>query len=69
MTGALRVGVNRKAAAVGALVVLRKPLNVEETCAQFEKEFHARAAGEPKSVRPTPAPESSGDSAESMGRL
>lgn len=42
MTGALRVGVNRRAAAVGALVVLRKPLNLDETCAQFEREFAQR---------------------------
>ena len=43
MTGALRLGISRRAAAVGALVVLRKPLSVEETCAQFEKEFRQRA--------------------------
>ena len=43
MTGALRLGISRRAAAVGALVVLRKPLSVEETCAQFEKEFQQRA--------------------------
>lgn len=48
MTGVLQLGLNRKATAVGALVVLRKPLNVEETCAQFEREFQQRdAAGSP----------------------
>lgn len=46
MTGTMRLGLNRRAAAVGALVVLRKPLSVEETCAQFEREFRQRA--EPK---------------------
>lgn len=42
MTGVLQLGLNRKAAAVGAKVVLRKPLVVEETCAQFEREFQQR---------------------------
>lgn len=47
MTGVLRPGLTKKAAAVGALVVLRKPLNIEQTCAQFEREFRQRteAAG------------------------
>jgi CheY-like chemotaxis protein len=44
MTGAMRLGLNRKAEAVGALVVLRKPLNVDETCAQFEHQFHQRTS-------------------------
>jgi len=53
MTGALRVGVNRRAAAVGALVVLRKPLNVEETCAQFEREFRQRTGQQPPAATET----------------
>jgi two-component system response regulator MprA len=47
MTGALRIGVNRKAAAPGALLVLRKPLNIDETCAQFEQEFRQRTQDQP----------------------
>ena len=70
MTGALRVGVNRKAAAFGALLVLRKPLNMEETCAQFEREFREQQTGRPaRAAAPTPAPETGGGSAESLGRL
>ncbi|MDO8544288.1 MAG: response regulator [Opitutaceae bacterium] len=42
MTGVLRPGLTKRAAAVGALVVLRKPLNIEATCAQFEREFRQR---------------------------
>ena len=42
MTGVLRPGLTKKADAVGALVVLRKPLNIEQTCAQFEREFRHR---------------------------
>ena len=42
MTGTLRLGLNKRAAAVGALVVLRKPLSVEETCEQFEREFRRK---------------------------
>lgn len=47
MTGVLRPGLTKKAAAVGALVVLRKPLDIEQTCVQFEREFRerSRAAG------------------------
>ena len=68
MTGALRVGVNRKAAALGALLVLRKPLNVQETCAQFEEEFQRRQTGRPARA-PAPVTENTGGSAESLGRL
>jgi hypothetical protein len=64
------VGVNRKVAALGALLVLRKPLNVEETCAQFEKEFQNQGASRPpRNLTPTPAPGIEGGSAESLGRL
>lgn len=71
MTGGLRVGVNRKAAALGALLVLRKPLNVEEICAQFETEFRQIESGRPSAppAAQTPAPASGGSSAESLGRL
>ncbi len=70
MTGGLRVGVNRRATALGALHVLRKPLNVDEVCAQFEHEFHRRETGSPLPA-PDAAPETggSGGSAESLGRL
>ncbi len=44
MTGTLRLGLNKRAAAVGALVVLRKPLSVEDTCEQFEREFRQQTA-------------------------
>lgn len=56
MTGTLRPGTSRRAAAVGALVVLRKPLNVEETCTQFEREFRQR-----KSAADPADPGTSGD--------
>jgi CheY-like chemotaxis protein len=69
MTGGLRVGVNRKAAAFGALLVMRKPLNVEEVCTQFENEFHARATGQARTAPAAPPPVTSGGSAESLGRL
>ena len=49
MTGVLRLGVNKRAAAVGALVVLRKPLNVQETCEQFEREFRQRTSPDAQS--------------------
>ena len=52
MTGALRLGLSRRATAVGALVVLRKPLVVEETCEQFEREFRLREAPNPPTTSP-----------------
>lgn len=57
MTGVLQLGLNRKAAAVGALLVLRKPLDVDQICAQVEKEIQARdAAGGPASGADSPPP-------------
>jgi len=47
MTGAMRLGLNRRAESVGALVVLRKPLNVDQTCAQFEQQFRERNKQQP----------------------
>lgn len=46
MTGLMRPGIAKKAEAAGALLVLRKPLKITETCAQFEQEFEARAQAE-----------------------
>lgn len=45
MTGLMRPGIAKKAEAAGALLVLRKPLKISETCAQFEQEFEARSRG------------------------
>jgi CheY-like chemotaxis protein len=42
MTGALQLGLTKKGNAVGAVLVLRKPFNVDEVCAQFEQAFEAR---------------------------
>lgn len=44
MTGILQPGLTKRAEAVGALVVLRKPLNLEEICGKFEREFRERTA-------------------------
>jgi CheY-like chemotaxis protein len=43
MTGALDPEVGKSAAAVGALLVLRKPFNTDAMCAMLEREFAARA--------------------------
>jgi len=45
MTGVMRPALAKKAAAAGALLVLRKPFPVEEVCAQIEAEFQKRAEG------------------------
>ncbi|MDO8541972.1 MAG: response regulator [Opitutaceae bacterium] len=42
MTGMLRPGLTKRTRDAGALVVLRKPFNVVDTCKQFELEFEAR---------------------------
>lgn len=56
MTGVLQLGLNRRAASVGALLVLRKPLDVDAICAQIEQEIQRRStAGEPGATPPTPA--------------
>jgi CheY-like chemotaxis protein len=57
MTGVLQLGLNRKAAAVGALLVLRKPLDVDAICAQIEQELQQRKAtgGSPDATPPPPA--------------
>ncbi len=39
MTGVLRPGLSRRAANVGAVLLLRKPLNLDATCAAIETEF------------------------------
>ena len=47
MSGVLRPGLAKKAAAAGALLVLRKPFPVEEVCAYLEQEFQKRATQPP----------------------
>jgi len=44
MTGTLRPGLDKRAAKVGAVLLLRKPLRVEDTCAQIEAELNRRKA-------------------------
>ena len=39
MTGALQPEVGKRASEVGALLVLRKPFNLDEICGQLEREF------------------------------
>ena len=43
ITGSLHPEVGKRAAEVGALLVLRKPLNMEEMCGQLEREFARRS--------------------------
>jgi CheY-like chemotaxis protein len=52
ITGALRLGMTRRAAAVGAMLVLRKPLDVEETCRAFERAFNAGSAPDASGTSP-----------------
>src|SRR5471032_3141365 len=44
MTGALQLGLTKRGNAVGAMLVLRKPFNLDEVCAQFERAFAERDA-------------------------
>lgn len=44
MTGALQPGLARRGAAVGATLLLRKPFNILDVCAQFERAFEAADA-------------------------
>lgn len=41
MTGALQPGLARRGAAVGATLLLRKPFNIVDVCAQMERAFGA----------------------------
>ena len=43
MTGALQLGLARRGTAVGAVLVLRKPFDVDDACAQLERTLSARA--------------------------
>ncbi len=47
MSGVFRPALAKKAAAAGALLVLRKPFPIEEVCATLEQEFAKRASGSP----------------------
>jgi CheY-like chemotaxis protein len=60
MTGVFRPALEKRAAAAGAVLVLRKPFPIEEVCAKLEREFERR------SDSPLPggaAPEATGDGA------
>lgn len=60
MTGMFRPALAKRAAAAGAMLVLRKPFPIEEICAQLEQEFQkhpdASAPGEPPAGSP-PSPD------------
>lgn len=45
MTGAMDPEVGKRAAEVGALLVVRKPFNTDSMCAMLEREFAARSQG------------------------
>ncbi len=47
MTGAMRPALAKKAAAAGAVLVLRKPFPVEDVCAKIEAEFQQRGSEPP----------------------
>ena len=51
MTGVFRPALSKKAAAAGAVLVLRKPFPIEEVCEQLEREFKNR---ETAAVPPRP---------------
>lgn len=54
MTGALQTGLARRGAAVGAQLLLRKPFNIVDVCAQLERTFKARANPAPNpDVKPS----------------
>ena len=46
MTGAMDPEVGKRAAEVGALLVVRKPFNTDAMCAMLEREFAARSQGD-----------------------
>lgn len=56
MTGVLQLGLNRRAAEVGALVVLRKPLDLAGLCTQIERELLQRQGGGESASATPPAP-------------
>lgn len=47
MSGVFRPALAKKAAAAGAVLVLRKPFPIEAVCATIEQEFAKRASGSP----------------------
>ncbi len=47
MSGVFRPALAKKAAAAGALLVLRKPFPIEEVCATLEQEFSKRSSEPP----------------------
>ena len=50
MSGVFRPALAKKAAAAGALFVLRKPFPIDEVCAHLDAEFQRRADGGPASA-------------------
>jgi CheY-like chemotaxis protein len=56
MTGTLRPGTNRKATGVGAVLLMRKPLSPDETCAAIAAEIDRRKRGAlPAPTEPPPS--------------
>lgn len=49
MSGTFRPALEKKAAAAGAILVLRKPFPIEEVCAHVEAEFQKREGQPPAS--------------------
>jgi CheY-like chemotaxis protein len=52
MTGMFRPALAKKAAAAGAVLVLRKPFPIDEVCAQLDQEFERRGGGDGANVAP-----------------
>jgi two-component system capsular synthesis sensor histidine kinase RcsC len=60
MTGVFRPALAKKAAAAGAVLVLRKPFPIEEVCGALENEFQKRASAAPFVNPPEGEPPPSG---------
>jgi CheY-like chemotaxis protein len=52
ITGTFRPALAKRAAAAGALLVLRKPFPIEELCAELEREFQKRESPPPADGAP-----------------
>lgn len=48
MSGVFRPALEKKAAAAGAILVLRKPFPIDDVCAKLEAEFEKRAGPAPE---------------------
>lgn len=58
MTGMFRPALAKRAAAAGAVLVLRKPFPIEDVCAQLEQQFEKQSGAASPSEPPPAAPAS-----------